>query len=108
MGIRPDAHDSSNANADNAYEVIVEADDGVQATQQTLTVNVNGVNDTPTLVAVTSRSVLPAGTVYETDSALSTTGRLVAGEVVNQIRVDEKVSSTAAIALERMLAAKPL
>jgi quinolinate synthase len=34
--------------------------------------------------------------------------RLVAGEVVNQIRVDEKVSSTAAIALERMLAAKPL
>lgn len=34
--------------------------------------------------------------------------RLVAGEVVNQIKVDEKVSKTAAIALERMLAAKPL
>lgn len=34
--------------------------------------------------------------------------RLVAGEVVNQISVDKKVSSNAAIALERMLAAKPL
>lgn len=34
--------------------------------------------------------------------------RLVAGEVVNQIKVDAKVSKTAAIALERMLAAKPL
>ena len=34
--------------------------------------------------------------------------RLVAGEVVNQITVDAKVSQTAAIALERMLAAKPL
>ena len=34
--------------------------------------------------------------------------RLVAGEVVNQIKVDSKVSKTAAIALERMLAAKPL
>jgi quinolinate synthase len=34
--------------------------------------------------------------------------RLVAGEVVNQISVDAKVSQTAAIALERMLAAKPL
>ncbi len=34
--------------------------------------------------------------------------RLAAGEVVNQIKVDSKVSKTAAIALERMLAAKPL
>lgn len=34
--------------------------------------------------------------------------RLVAGEVVNQINVDPEVSKTAAIALERMLAAKPL
>lgn len=34
--------------------------------------------------------------------------RLVAGEVVNQIKVDRKVSKTAEIALERMLAAKPL
>jgi quinolinate synthase len=34
--------------------------------------------------------------------------RLVAGEVANQIKVDSKVSKTAAIALERMLAAKPL
>jgi quinolinate synthase len=34
--------------------------------------------------------------------------RLVAGEVVNQIKVDSKVSKTAEIALERMLAAKPL
>lgn len=34
--------------------------------------------------------------------------RLVAGEVVNQISVDAKVAETAAIALERMLAAKPL
>jgi quinolinate synthase len=34
--------------------------------------------------------------------------RLVAGEVVNQISVDQKVSTNAAIALERMLAAKPL
>jgi quinolinate synthase len=34
--------------------------------------------------------------------------RLVAGEVVNQIRVDSEVSKPAAIALERMLAAKPL
>lgn len=34
--------------------------------------------------------------------------RLVAGEVVNQIKVDENVSNTAVIALERMLAAKPL
>jgi quinolinate synthase len=34
--------------------------------------------------------------------------RLVAGEVVNQIKVDSKVSKTAAIALERMLAAKPV
>jgi quinolinate synthase len=34
--------------------------------------------------------------------------RLVAGEVVNQITVEEKVSKAAAIALERMLAAKPL
>jgi quinolinate synthase len=34
--------------------------------------------------------------------------RLVAGEVVNQIKVDSTVSKTAAIALERMLAAKPL
>lgn len=34
--------------------------------------------------------------------------RLVAGEVVNQIKVDSKVSKTAAVALERMLAAKPL
>ena len=34
--------------------------------------------------------------------------RLVAGEVVNQIIVDPEVSKTAAIALERMLAAKPL
>jgi quinolinate synthase len=34
--------------------------------------------------------------------------RLVAGEVVNQITVDAKVSKTAAVALERMLAAKPL
>lgn len=34
--------------------------------------------------------------------------RLVAGEVVNQISVDPAVSKTAAIALERMLAAKPL
>jgi len=33
--------------------------------------------------------------------------RLVAGEVVNQIIVDPQVSKTAAIALERMLAAKP-
>lgn len=34
--------------------------------------------------------------------------RLVAGEVVNQIKVDSRVSKTAEIALERMLAAKPL
>ena len=34
--------------------------------------------------------------------------RLVAGEVVNQIKVDSNVSKTAEIALERMLAAKPL
>ncbi len=34
--------------------------------------------------------------------------RLVAGEVVNQIVVDEKVAEGAKIALERMLAAKPL
>lgn len=33
--------------------------------------------------------------------------KLVAGEVVNQIKVDEKVSASAAVALERMLAAKP-
>jgi quinolinate synthase len=34
--------------------------------------------------------------------------RLVAGEVVNQIVVDEKVADGAKVALERMLAAKPL
>jgi quinolinate synthase len=34
--------------------------------------------------------------------------RLVAGEVVNQITVDAKVSAAAEVALERMLAAKPL
>lgn len=34
--------------------------------------------------------------------------RLVAGEVVNQISVDKKVANNAAIALERMLAAKPV
>lgn len=34
--------------------------------------------------------------------------RLVAGEVVNQISVDSHVAETAKIALERMLAAKPL
>jgi quinolinate synthase len=34
--------------------------------------------------------------------------RLVAGEVVNQIVVDEKVAEGAKVALERMLAAKPL
>ena len=34
--------------------------------------------------------------------------RLVAGEVVNQISVDESVAENARIALERMLAAKPL
>ena len=34
--------------------------------------------------------------------------RLVAGEVVNQIKVDGHVAETAKIALERMLAAKPL
>ena len=34
--------------------------------------------------------------------------RLVAGEVVNQISVDKKVATNAAIALERMLAAKPV
>jgi quinolinate synthase len=33
--------------------------------------------------------------------------RLVAGEVVNQITVDEKVAVEAKVALERMLAAKP-
>lgn len=34
--------------------------------------------------------------------------RLVAGEVVNQISVDDSVSAPAKVALERMLAAKPL
>ena len=34
--------------------------------------------------------------------------RLVAGEVVNQIKVDSHVAETAKIALERMLAAKPV
>jgi quinolinate synthase len=34
--------------------------------------------------------------------------RLVAGEVVNQISVDAAVTANAKIALERMLAAKPL
>jgi quinolinate synthase len=34
--------------------------------------------------------------------------RLVAGEVVNQITVDESVATNARVALERMLAAKPL
>ena len=34
--------------------------------------------------------------------------RLVAGEVVNQIKVDGHVAETAKVALERMLAAKPL
>jgi quinolinate synthase len=34
--------------------------------------------------------------------------RLVAGEVVNQISVSDEVAATARIALERMLAAKPL
>lgn len=34
--------------------------------------------------------------------------RLVAGEIVNQIKVDGHVAETARIALERMLAAKPL
>jgi quinolinate synthase len=33
--------------------------------------------------------------------------RLVAGEVVNQISVDESVAKPAKVALERMLAAKP-
>jgi quinolinate synthase len=33
--------------------------------------------------------------------------RLVAGEVVNQITVDESVAEPARVALERMLAAKP-
>jgi quinolinate synthase len=34
--------------------------------------------------------------------------RLVAGEVVNQIKVDGHVAETAKVALERMLAAKPI
>jgi quinolinate synthase len=34
--------------------------------------------------------------------------RLVAGETVNQILVDENVATDARVALERMLAAKPL
>jgi quinolinate synthase len=34
--------------------------------------------------------------------------RLVAGETVNQIVVDENVATDARVALERMLAAKPL
>jgi quinolinate synthase len=34
--------------------------------------------------------------------------RLVAGETVNQIVVDENVATEARVALERMLAAKPL
>ncbi|MTA92572.1 MAG: quinolinate synthase NadA, partial [Actinobacteria bacterium] len=34
--------------------------------------------------------------------------RLVAGEVVNQIKVENSVKQSAAIALERMLAAKPI
>ena len=42
----PDFEAPTDAGADNAYEVIVEADDGVQATQQTLTVNVSDTNDT--------------------------------------------------------------
>jgi quinolinate synthase len=33
---------------------------------------------------------------------------LVAGQVVNQISVDEHVAQNARVALERMLAAKPL
>jgi len=41
----PDFEAPTDAGADNAYEVIVEADDGVQATQQTLTVNVTDAND---------------------------------------------------------------
>ena len=42
----PDFENPQDAGADNAYEVIVEADDGVQASQQTLTVNVTDANDT--------------------------------------------------------------
>jgi quinolinate synthase len=34
--------------------------------------------------------------------------RLVAGETVNQIVVDDNVATDARVALERMLAAKPL
>ena len=34
--------------------------------------------------------------------------RMVAGEVVNQITVSESVAEEARVALERMLAAKPL
>ena len=42
----PDFESPQDTGVDNAYEVIVEADDGVQATQQTLTVNVTDTNDT--------------------------------------------------------------
>lgn len=54
--------------------------------------------------------VCPCSTMYRIHPGYLTwvLERLVAGEVVNQISVDKKVSSNAAIALERMLAAKPL
>jgi len=48
----PDFEAPTDAGADNAYEVIVEADDGVQATQQTLTVNITDANDNaPTITS---------------------------------------------------------
>jgi len=62
-------------------EFTVLATDSAGATgSQTLSIVVNGDNDTPTLVAVAPRTTVQPGTLYESDSPLTATGRLVAGD----------------------------
>jgi len=74
------AMESATAAVAENFTLSVTDSTGLQASQ-TLTVNVNGVNDTPTVVAIAPQIGLPPGTVYETDSGLITTGRLVVGDV---------------------------
>ncbi len=68
----PDFENPQDTGADNAYEVIVEADDGVQAAQQTLTVNVTDINDTAPDVTSNGGGATASVNVAEGSTAVTT------------------------------------
>ncbi|WP_205720181.1 putative Ig domain-containing protein [Fodinibius halophilus] len=53
----PDYESPADDNTDNSYEVTAEADDGIVTVSQAITINVNEVNESPTITTVQDQTI---------------------------------------------------